>query len=204
MWFCVTEFVILNILKNFSAFIVGPFYCEDEDTKLSETLETAHPVTQCHILATLPWEPEIPCRSVMKPCHTKSPVKSVQVWYIRGVIQHFCSKLVQHDVVCNWFSLLIFTVLVRYLNYSHARSVTLQQSDWDICGDMKWATVTQSLHVICAIITQTITSFCCGISVSSTPMCRYVFVIISRYTGSPCLTLSGTTFHLNIDKFWWP
>ena len=145
--------------------------------------------------------------------HSRSAIcsRSVEVvWeifdtptYIRDVIQHFCSKLVQHDVVCNCFSVLIFIVFVRYLNYSRARSVTLRQSDWDICGDTKWATVIRSLRVICAIITQTTTSFCWGISVSSTPMCRYVFVFISHYAGSPCLTLTGTTFHLNVDKFWW-
>jgi hypothetical protein len=76
MWFCVTEFVIFNMLKNCSAFIVGLFYCEYEDTKLSETLETARPVTQCPILATFLWEPQIPCCAVVKHCHTKSPVKS--------------------------------------------------------------------------------------------------------------------------------
>jgi hypothetical protein len=34
-------------------FIFGLFYFEDKGTKLSETLETECPVTQCHILATL-------------------------------------------------------------------------------------------------------------------------------------------------------
>ena len=136
--------------------------------------------------------------------HKKLLEIRTHVWCIRDVIQHLCSKLVLQDVVGNWFSLLIFIVRGRYLNYSHARSVTLRQSDWDICGDMRWATAIPSLRVICAIITQTTTSFCWGISVSSTPMCRYAFVVISQYTGSPCCSLTGTTFHLNVDKFWWP
>jgi hypothetical protein len=135
--------------------------------------------------------------------HKKPCAIVTHVWYIRDIIQHLCSKLVQQDVVGNCFSLLIFIVLVRYLNYSHARSVTLRRSDWGICGDTKWATVIRRLRVICAIITQTTTSFCWGISGSSTPTCRYVFVFISHYTGSPCLTLTGM-FNLNIDKFWWP